>query len=339
MSSCFITILDKGLNVRKINLWHTLPMRAFVTGGTGFLGRTLIQELLAHGYQVTALVRTIDRARLLPEKVQCFPGNIVQPATLRRAMQAAEVVFHLAAWRKLAVRKTDVERLHRINVEGTRQVLELAGELSVPKIVHVSSINIYGATAGQAVDETYHPEAPDLLSEYARSKHQAHWTVARPLQAQGLPILIACPSQVYGPGDVSLIGQLLPRRLPIWIGPETTLSWAYVEDIAVGLRLLAERGQSGETYHLAGPALNYREFFATAERVLGWHTPKLWLPASLARLLAGAGHKVAPHYAELFRAFSGFTQLARSDKAHRELSWQARSVEAGMQAWARQLGT
>jgi dihydroflavonol-4-reductase len=309
-------------------------MRVFVTGATGCLGRQLIQVLLSHDCEVTALVRTFDRARTLPAAVRTVAGDVTQPASLRTGMRGAEVVFHTAAWTKIGSKPGEYSLIQRTNVEGTRHVLELAGDLGGPRVVFTSTLEIYGDTGGQVLDEAHLPAAPRPESEYARSKLRALKEVVEPLQARGLPVIVACPGAIYGPGDSSRRGRLLRRyarrRLPIMVGAETAFSWVHAADVAAGLWLAATRARPGETYFLAGPALTYRQFFAAAERATGLPAPRLWLPASLARALASALRRVRPSLAETLRSFSGVTYLARSDKAEHELGWQVRSAEAGL---------
>jgi nucleoside-diphosphate-sugar epimerase len=309
-------------------------VKAFVTGSTGFVGQHLVQDLLAHGYEVTALVRTMDRARRLPRSLQLASGDVTQPDSLRFGMRGADVVFHIAGWYTVGVGAKDRERMHRINVEGTRQVLELAAGLGVPKIVHTSTVGVFGNTRGQLVDETYRAGGLAFESEYERTKYLAHYEVALPLQQRGAPVVIVCPGVIYGPGDTSQMGNILRlyarRRLPVMIGPDNAVTWAHADDIAAGHRLAAEKGRPGETYIIAGPALTYREFFKACERATGLPAPLLWLPSGLARLLAEALRGAAPGLAELMQNMAGVSYLARADKAKRELGWNPRSVEEGI---------
>ncbi len=311
-------------------------MKAFVTGGTGFVGRRLIDELLAAGYEVTALVRTFDRARALPDAVRTIAGDVNKLASLRLGMRGAQVVFHLAAWRNIGVRPKDQPRLARTNVEGTRQVLGLAGELGVPRIVYTSALSIYGTRPGRLLDETCEPQTAPSASEYERSKYRAHCEVVRPFQQQGLPIIIVCPSLVFGPGDKSPFQRLLRayagRRLPVMLGANSAHNWAYVDDVAVGHRLAAERGRPGETYFLAGTPLNFRQFFAAAERATGLPAPRLWLPAALCAPMGAAVAPLSQGLAEALRGLDGPPGLASAAKAEQELGWQPQGVEDGLRA-------
>src|SRR3970040_1123191 len=130
-------------------------MEAFVPGSTGCGGQHLVQELPPHGYGGAALVGTRDRARALPPGLQLASGDVTRPDSMRFGMRGADVVFHVAAWYTVGVGARDRERLHRINVEGARQTLELAAELGVPKIVYTSTVGVFGNTRGQLVDETH----------------------------------------------------------------------------------------------------------------------------------------------------------------------------------------
>ncbi len=316
-------------------------MKAFLTGATGFIGSHLIRDLLEHGHQVTALVRTFERAQQLPRGVRVIPADITRRDSMRNGMDGAEVVFHLAALHTVGLKPKEYARMERINVEGARNVLELAVELGVPKIVYTSTVVVYGHTQGRAVPETYQPNGLVFDSEYQRTKFKAHYDVAVPLQKQGAPIVIVCPGTAYGPGDTSSLGRVLRlyvrRRLPVFIGPDGARCWTHVADVAAGHRLAAEQGRAGETYHLTGPALTYREFFKACERVDHWPAP-VWLPASLATVLAQALKRPLPHLAELFQTHTGLTYLASAEKAGRELGWRARSVEEGLPetlAWLR----
>lgn len=306
-------------------------MRALVTGSTGFLGNALVRELLGNGYSVTALVRTFERAQRLPRGVRAVPADITRPDSFRHALRGVDIVFHLAAVTKVGIRSKDRPRVQRINVDGARHVLELAAAAGVPRIVHVSTVAVYGDTRGQCVAETYHPNELTFECEAQRTKHLAHFTVAAPLQRSGAPLIIACPGALYGPGELAPFHRLLRLQarggLPLLVGPENARSWTHVEDAARGLRLLAEAGRIGETYNLCGPAHTFREFFTASARAAGVSAPLLWLPSSLARTLARLLEGPLPHLAEQLRTWAGVTYLACSAKAQRELGWQARPLE------------
>jgi len=309
-------------------------LKAFVTGSTGFIGSRLVKDLLAHGYEVGGLAREVDRARALFPNVQFTRGDITDRESMRPGMAGADIVFHVAAWYTIGIGKKDREQMYRVNVEGTRNTLELATELKARKIVYTSTVGVYGHTHGQTVDESFTADGVHFQSEYTRTKFLAHYEVAVPLQQRGAPLVMVCPGMVYGPGDTSLVQTMLrvyARRL-LWVmtGADSGLTWAYVDDVVTGHRLAAEKGRPGETYILAGPALTYREFFAACERATGIPAPRVWLPDKLAEVLARVLRPVHPGWSELAENLAGLSYLARADKAKRELGWEVRSVEEGI---------
>jgi dihydroflavonol-4-reductase len=309
-------------------------MRAFITGSTGFIGQHLVRELLAHGYEVSALVRTFERAQRLPAGVRVVPGDVTKPDSLRPGLREADVVFHAAGLHQVGLRPRDQARMQRTNVDGARHVLALAAEAGATRIVHVSNIAVYGDTRGQAVDEACHADTATHVSHYQRTTHQAHFEVAAALQKAGAPVIITPLGAVYGPGDLSTLGRLLRlharRRLWVGIGPDNARAWTYVEDAALGLRLAAERGIPGETYHLAGPAHTFLEFFEACARSSRAPAPYAWVPSAWARFLARALTQVLPAPAERLRSISGVTHLARSNKAQEALGWRARPLAEGL---------
>ena len=312
-------------------------MKAFVTGGSGFIGQRVVRKLVARGYDVYALARS-KRSQEIVESLgaTAVPGDITDTASMREAMKGSDVVFHIAAWYKLG--SPDWPQAEAINVGGTRKVLRLAHELGVPKIVYTSTIAVFGDTKGQLVDETYYSEGP-FLSEYDRTKWLAHYKVALPMIEKGAPIMIVMPGGVYGPGDTSIIAEMMRlfyRGMPILPGPETTLTYAHVEDVAEGHLLALEKGKIGESYILAGPAIPLGEMFDFWAHLTGRRGAVIHVPARLIRPFApvmGFLHNSLPLPAsfseEAIRSL-GATYIARSDKARAQLGWQTRPLQTGM---------
>lgn len=315
-------------------------MKAFVTGGTGFIGRRVIDKLLERGYDVYALVRNPAAARDLQAKgVHLVEGNINYRESMRSAMQGSDVVFHIAGWYQLGSR--DQSQAERINVDGTRNVLGLAHELGVPRIVYTSTVGVFGDTKGALVDESYRmPADQPFLTEYERTKWKAHYEVALPLIEQGAPVIIVQPGGVYGPGDPSLIGEMMRAFLrgmfSILPGPEMALTYAHVDDVAEGHILAAEKGKIGESYILAGPAIPLGEMLQIWAEVTGRPAPVASIPARylkpFAPLLEVIGHYVPlpPLISRDAVAVLDATYGGRANKAHRELGWGTRSLVEGM---------
>lgn len=312
-------------------------MKAFVTGGTGFIGRHLVAKLVARGYEVVALARSDAGALLLANMgAQVVRGDILDTASMRAGMQGSDVVFHLAAWYKLG--GSDWMDAEAINVGGTRKVLRLAVELGVPKIVYTSTVAVFGDTHGQLVDEGYRQNGP-FLTEYDRTKWLAHYKVALPLLEKGAPIVIVMPGGVYGPGDTSFIAQtmrLFYVGLPAVTGADTTVTYAHVVDVAEGHILAAEKGFVGESYILAGPAVPLGEMVDFWGYLLEKRPPLLRVSGAMVRPFAPLAGRVQSMLG-LPAVFSreatvslGATYMARSDKARAQLGWTTRPLQTGM---------
>jgi nucleoside-diphosphate-sugar epimerase len=315
-------------------------MRVFITGGTGFIGQRVVQKLVERGHVVQALVRShwsVAQVEILG--AQPVWGDITASESMHDAIRGSDAVFHLAAWYKLGAR--DTRRAELINVQGTQNVLELAFNLKVPRILYTSTLAVYGDTHGFIPDENYVPPAGPFLTEYDRTKYLAHYQVALPLMQRGAPITILMPGVVYGPGDPSLIGQMMRlfyRGLfPILPGPELTVTYAHVDDVAEGHLLALELGKPGEVYHLAGPALTMGEAMQMWSLACGRRAPFFSIPARFVKPLAplagwlGGFFPLPEVISRDGLIMTDATYLARSDKAIRELGWTRRPLEVGFQ--------
>ncbi|MGH8945891.1 MAG: NAD-dependent epimerase/dehydratase family protein [Acidimicrobiia bacterium] len=312
-------------------------MRYTLTGATGFLGGELVRLLRRADHEVTAVVRDPVRAHRLEEAgVRLVRGDVADRGSLRPALEGAEGVFHLAAWYQVGRRNP---RAEEVNLEGTRNVLELVGELGVGKAVYTSTLAVFSDTGGRVVDESHRHEGPHL-SQYDRTKWLAHYRVAEPLAQEGVPIVIVQPGVTYGPGDTGPTGRLLRSylrgRLRV-IPRGTAYCWGHVEDTARAHLQAMERGRPGETYIVAGPPHTLVEAFEIAERLTAIPAPPVRLrPGVLrgaARLLTAVERAIPPLAgpAELLRVGAGVTYLGDSSKAEAKLGFEARSLEDGFE--------
>ena len=310
-----------------------------MTGATGFLGGEVVKQLIGRGHQVAALVRSADKASFLKILgVDVHVGDITERDTLRAPMENADGVFHVAAWYKIGVRREDSSSAERVNVGGTRNVLETARELGIARVVYTSTVGVFGDTHGKLVDENYYASGP-FLTEYDRTKWMAHYEVALPMARAGLPLVIAMPGTVYGPGDTSAIQatlvQLLRGRL------HTTprgvqFCWGYIADVARGLQLAMDNGRIGDSYLLTGPVHEFEEAFDLAARLahkrMPFFHPRPWVMRALASL-EGALERWDVHgpvLAETLRLMAGTSWIGSSAKAESELGFSARPLEEGL---------
>ena len=320
-----------------------MTVRAAVTGGAGFIGRSLVRQLRARGDAVVALVRDARRAGALRELgCELVEGDLASmPAdALRAAFDGAEALFHLAGSYRIGIPATEHVAMHQANVGATRSVLDAAIAGGVPRIVYISTANVYGDTHGRVVDETYQrPQPPEFLSYYDETKYLAHLAAEERIDA-GAPILIALPCMTYGPGDHSQVGatilQAMAGRLPVLNAPELGGNLVHVDDLAAGILLIHDKGRIGEEYVLGGEIATLREVVRRAAALAGRRPPLLSTPSWMLRAVGRLGGPIgralpgAPDLSEMVRASSGVTYWATDAKARVELGYQPRDLAAGL---------
>lgn len=312
--------------------------RFFVTGATGFVGGEIVKQLIGRGHQVAALVRSPESAGILKAlNVELHKGDITDRESLRAPMSSADGVFHVAARYKVGVVDPQGERT---NVEGTRNVLETMKEMGIARGVYTSTLAVFSDTHGAVPDESYRYDGPHL-SEYDRTKWKAHYEVALPMMAAGLPLTIVMPGLVYGPGDTSgmhaaLVG-LLRGRLPM-TPAQTAFCWAHVEDTARGHILAMEKGTPGETYIISGPRHAFDEAFDLVARLAKVRAPfvhpgpRILRTAAVLMGLVGRFVNLPPTFTpEGLRVLAGTTYFGSNEKAVRQLGFTARPLEEGME--------
>jgi nucleoside-diphosphate-sugar epimerase len=312
-------------------------MKYFVTGGTGFIGGHVVRQLRDEGHEVIALVRDVRNApSLLAAGAILHQGDVTDKESMRTGMQGTDGVFHLAGWYKVGVRDKSPGR--RINVDGTRNVLELMRELKIPKGVYTSTLAVNSDTQGKVVDE-YYKFSGQHISEYDATKAEAH-DIAQQMIAEGLPLVIVMPGVVYGPGDSSAVhdtlSDYLRRRLPM-VPQQTAYAWGYIDDIARAHLLAMEKGTPGETYIIAGPVHTLIEGLDMAEKITGVPAPRLHPSPGIMKALArmtGVIEQVLPlpenFSSEYLRVAAGVTYLGDNSKARRELGYDPRPLEVGL---------
>ncbi len=258
-------------------------MRAFLTGGSGFIGSHLIDALLEDGWGVTALVH---RAPLRQAgRVETITADITDVRALESGMREADVVFHLAS--ALGSSLIGPREFFRINAAGTEAVMEAAGRMKVPRVVHFSSAGVLGAVKdGDVADESY-PARPVLAYDHAK---YAGEQAARRFAAEGMDVVIVRPGWAYGPGDrrtFKLIRMVVHGPSVMATRGAARQTPVYIGDLVRGVRLAAARGRAGEVYNLAGAeVLTAAEIVKEVSSAAGRRAPRFRLPAWSARLAA-----------------------------------------------------
>jgi len=308
-------------------------MKYFVTGATGFVGGTLVKQIIKNGHEVNASVRDIEKADELKSLgVKLFKGDVTDKESMRAAMTGVDGVYHVAGWYKVGVKdKTPGEK---VNIQGTRNVLELMQELKIPKGVYTSTMAVNSDTKGKLVNETYHFTGKHI-SEYDRTKAIAH-DIAKEFIAAGLPLVIVQPGLIYGPGDTSslrvALRDFLHGRLPM-LPTQTAFCWSHVNDIVQGHILAMEKGKIGENYHICGEPYKIVDAYKLASQVSGKRAP-MTVPYQMMKILSvlvKPFDAILPdaYTSECLRVVSGVTYWGDNSKAKRDLGYNPRPVSAG----------
>lgn len=309
-------------------------MRVFLTGGTGLLGSHIAERLAGGGHELVALVRpTSDRRFLAGLGARFAEGELLSPEGYRPALRGCDAVVHAAAY---VVERAGWEGYRRVNVEGTRAVLEAAASAGVPRALHVSTVAVYGGVGG--VDGPIGEDTPTdrpLPEEdiYARSKRMAEaeaWTLHR---AGALDVRVVRPSLNYGERDrivVPRMARYLRSPVVLLVGRGTNaLPLIYAGNMAEGAVLALTRPEaSGRAYNLTADfPVTQREFFSGLAAALGFRPRFVPVPYGLARGLGWLVETMpapASARAGLNRrrvAFIGRPNPFVADRARRELGW------------------
>lgn len=256
-------------------------MKTFVTGATGFIGASIVRELLKDGREVRALVRSgSNTANLAGLDVELWQGDLRDRSSLVQGLQGCDCLYHAAADYRLWTRTP--EEMYRINVEGTAAILEAAKANGLSRVVYTSSVGTLGNPGdGTPGTETTPVTLADMVGHYKKSKFLAERTAERFVE-QGLPLVIVNPSTPVGPLDIKptptgkIIVDVLNRRMPAYL--DTGLNIIAVEDCARGHILAEQKGRIGEKYILGNANLTLSAIFGLLEEITGLAAPKVRLP-------------------------------------------------------------
>ncbi len=325
-------------------------MKALVTGATGFVGSAVARALVSAGWQVRVLARAgSDRSNLSALAVQVAQGDLADVASLERALEGCEGLFHVAADYRLGAR--DPSQLYLTNVEGTRNILAASARAGVARVIYTSSVATIGIPADGSPGGELTPVAiGNMIGHYKRSKFLAE-EVARDAARSGMSVVIVNPSTPVGPGDIKptptgrLVLDAACGRMPAYV--ETGLNIAHVDDIAAGHLLAFERGKSGERYILGGEDMSLRDILAQISRLVGRKPPSIRLPYAALLPVAYAAEAIAKVTGRSGRVTLEGVRMSRkrmyfsSKKAVHELGYRWRPpVEAFADAvrWFRERG-
>ena len=267
--------------------------RAAITGVTGLVGGNLAEALLRDGHAVVAVRRGSSRVDHLAHlDLEWVQGDLADAASLERAFEGADVVFHCAAAVQISPRVTPL--LHEGNVVGTRNVMDAVRRAKVARLVHCSSVTAAAVSDGSrdvTEDDAWNFPEHGLADGYATTKHQSQEEVlaaARDTGPDGIDAVVVQPTYMFGPYDVrpssgQMVLEIARRKIPTAApGGQNIVD---VRDVARGMILAWERGRRGEKYILGGQNVTYAEMFRRIARVLDVPPPRWSAPFAVAWLV------------------------------------------------------
>jgi len=314
-------------------------MRCAVTGANGFIGSQVVRECLGRGHEVSALVGAdLGCENLAGVAVERRDLDLLDPASVRKALDGCDALVHTAAC--YAFWMPDPRQVYRVNVKGTRHVLEAARALGVRRVVHTSSaatlspgFEAPGSTA-QPGDEENVFDQRAFRGHYKTSKAMAE-VVALREAARGLPVMVVHPTTVLGPGDRrptptgSIVVHFLNRRMKAYA--ELVQNLVDVRDVAEGHVLALERGRPGERYVLGGDNLPMSRVLRLLEEITGIPAPSVAIPHRLLGAMGRANEWLSdfvthrpPLVAREAALHARDSRAFTSEKARRELGFHAR---------------
>jgi dihydroflavonol-4-reductase len=311
-----------------------------LTGATGFVGAAVLRCLIAAGHNVRALVRpNSDRRNLSGVDCEIVTGDLAEPASLKPIVRGCETVFHVAADYRIWV--PDPEKMKRVNVRGTVDLIRTAAAAGVSRIVYTSSVaTLRLRDDGFPADEASHAELSDMIGAYKQSKFLAELEVKRWVNDAGIPVVIVKPTAPFGPRDVKptptgrMVVEAASGRMPAYVN--TGLNVVHVDDVAAGHLLAYEKGAVGEAYILGGENRTLQWILETVAELTGQRPPLIrlphWFVTPVAHIWEGVT-RLRGHGEPMLTVDS--VRMARklmyfsSEKARRELGYSPRpAVEA-----------
>jgi dihydroflavonol-4-reductase len=317
-------------------------MNLFLTGATGFVGSHVARAFAAQGAQLYLLVRStsrLDNLEGLPAKT--ITGDLRNPDSFRAALRDCEVLVHVAADYRLWVR--DPQAMYSANVDGTRNLLALAREVGVKRVVYTSSVATMGFREdGTIVDENSPVSLGDMIGHYKRSKYLAEQE-AIAAAGDGQQVIVLNPTTPIGANDIKptptgqIIVDFLNRKFPAYV--DTGLNLVDVSEVARMHVTALECGRAGERYILGGENLSLKQILDKMSAITGIPSPTMQVPHSVAMAFAFFDEVVTGRLrgkeprATMEAVRMGRKKMfASSTKAERELGFRIVPVYAALRA-------
>jgi len=264
-------------------------MKVFLTGATGFVGHHVAKALVAEGADLRMLVRkTSNLANIEGIRGETYIGDLSEPETLRAGMEGCDAVMHVAADYRLWI--PDPASMYRANVDGTRELLRMAREAGVPRVVYTSSVaTMHFRTDGIVINEDTPVSLKDMVGHYKRSKFLAEEEAIKAAKG-GQQVIILNPTTPIGPNDSKptptgrIFVDFLNGRFPAYM--DTGLNLVDVTEVARTHVSALTLGQPGHRYILGGENLTLKQILDKMAGITGLPSPSMKIPFVVAATYA-----------------------------------------------------
>jgi len=325
-------------------------MKIFITGATGFLGGQLLGALHQRNHEITALVRSPEKASF-PDGVNLVKGAVENMDSFRASLNSQNVFVNVAALVKMWV--PDPSEFDRVNVQAVENAIRGCADAGVSKFVHVSSFMALGPSNGKPISEIDARRSNRFHNDYERTKYLGD-QVARRYQNEGYPVKIVYPGVIYGPGNLTAgniiaknIIPLLNGKMPFGLGIQTW-SYAFVEDVVQAILKVIEGELPSPRYILGGDNRSGEEFYSDLAQVSGRKPPAMNIPMGMAKMAGYCEYFLARIFGrepsmlthevvEIYKHSWAYD----SSLAQKELGYQITPLKTGlaaMVAWLRSSG-
>jgi dihydroflavonol-4-reductase len=255
-------------------------MKVFITGGTGFIGKYTIELMVRRNYSLAVLVRKQNVPFAESKNISLIPGDINDKKALLKGMENCDAVVNLAG--HYSFWEPDKSIFNTTNINGVRNVMECVLESGIKKIIHVSTVGIFGKPVDQPFNENSEP-GPIRYSEYFKTKYEGDRIAWDLFDRKGLPLVVIYPVCVLGAGDTKAsskyIRDYINRKLPARVFRNGIFTFVCVKDISQAVvNALEKQGNIGERYIVGNYRCTWEEFSKLLTEVSGVPAPKLILP-------------------------------------------------------------
>jgi nucleoside-diphosphate-sugar epimerase len=318
--------------------------KVLVTGATGFIGGRLAQRLATEeGALVTGTGRDFSKVPFLQEaNVHLVAANLLDAAEMHSVMAGQEIVFHVAGWRG----KGQFEDAYRVNVTATENVIRQAAAAGVQRIVHVSTVGVYGPPQSDCMDEAQ-PLDTEQVDIYGRSKAIGEIAAKKLADALGIAFTAVRPAMVYGPrAKTWTLGlfQMVKKGVPVLFGDGSGHAHPiFIDNLIDEILLMAVRPQAvGESFNASDPPVNWHTFWSYYGRMAGRKPRHIPMPIAKLFAIISDALKLDLALSRVRLKIYVREMIYPMDKAQKLLGYQARvSLDEGMkqsEAWLRQEG-